>query len=202
MKRTKLFFSTVLFIFSAVSTSLFAQMQRPAPSPAASVSQVVGFTKISIDYSSPGVKERKVFGELEAYGKTWRAGANSATTISFSTAVKIGDKTLNPGKYSIFITPEENGPWTVHFNKDAKAVFAYMVDGKIDEEALAKDDAASVKVEPAELDQSMERLMYLISAEDNKTAKVIMVWDKVMITVEVDTMVDETIESMQSIFKS
>ncbi|UZR96040.1 DUF2911 domain-containing protein [Chondrinema litorale] len=201
MKRSKLLFTLTVFVFSAITTNLFAQMQRPAPSPAASVSQVVGFTKITIDYSSPAVKGRKVFGELEPYGKTWRAGANGATTINFSTGVKIGDQTLRPGTYSIFITPQESGPWTVHFNKDAKAVFAYMADGKIDEAALAKDDAVAVKVEPAVLDHSMERLMYMISAEDNKTAKVIMVWDKTMISVDVDTMVDDTLKSIEGIFK-
>tara|TARA_Y100001956_G_C4035697_1_gene148332 strand:- start:9 stop:614 length:606 start_codon:yes stop_codon:yes gene_type:complete len=201
MKRSKLLFTLTVFIFSAITTNLFAQMQRPAPSPAASVSQVVGFTKISIDYSSPAVKGRKVFGELEPYGKTWRAGANSATTINFSTGVKIGDQTLRPGTYSIFITPQASGAWTVHFNKDAKAVFAYMKDGNIDEEALAKDDAVAVKVEPVALDHSMERLMYMISAENNKTAKVMMVWDKTMIAVDVDTMVDDTLKSIEGIFK-
>lgn len=72
-----------LFIVSTFGA--LAQLQAPSPSPASFVSQNVGFTKISIDYSSPGVKGRKVFGELLKYGETWRAGANSQTIIEFST---------------------------------------------------------------------------------------------------------------------
>src|SRR5690606_26741381 len=101
MKYTKLF----LLAFALVITSTvaaFAQLQAPSPSPAASVSQVVGFTKISIDYSSPGVKGRKIFGELLKNGESWRAGANGQTIIEFSTGVSVGGKDLEAGKYSIF----------------------------------------------------------------------------------------------------
>ena len=201
MKATKLVLATLAsFIFSTLLITAQAQMQRPAPSPAASVSQVVGFTKISIDYSSPGVKDRKVFGELVKYGSPWRAGANAATTITFSTNVKIGDATLRAGTYSIFVTPMESGAWKIHLNKEAKAIFAYMSDGKIDGDALAKDLAVTVDATPVMLDDKMERLAYHISAEDNKTAKVSMAWDKSMVSFMVDTMVDEMMESMKGAF--
>lgn len=200
MKTSRLLMTMALFIFSALTLTTQAQMQRPAPSPAASVSQVVGFTKISIDYSSPGVKGRKIFGELEKYGAPWRAGANAATTITFSTNVKIGGTSLRAGTYSIFVTPMESGAWKFHFNKEGKSVFAYMSDGKIDGDALAKDLAVSVDATPVMLDDKMERLAYHISAEDNKTAKVSMAWDNVMVSFMVDTMVDEMMESMKGAF--
>lgn len=198
--RTSRLVLTLVAIFSTAIISVHAQMQRPAPSPAASVSQVVGFTKISIDYSSPGVKDRKVFGELIKYGTPWRAGANAATTITFSTNVKIGGTTLRAGTYSIFVTPMESGAWKFHFNKAGKSIFAYMADGKIDGDALAKDLAVSVDASPATLDDKMERLTYHISAEDNKAAKVSMAWDKAMVSFMVDTMVDEMMESMKGAF--
>lgn len=189
-----------ILMVTVLPISSYAQLQAPAASPSASVSQNVGFTKISIDYSSPALKGRKVFGELEKYGVSWRAGANAPTIIEFSTAVSIGGKNLRPGKYSIFITPQATGDWTVHFNSKASSVFAYMKDGKIDEEAVAKDDAASVNVAPRMAADSHERLTYAISAEDNKTAKITMAWDKVRLSFMVDTQVDQKMEGFKAAF--
>lgn len=197
MKSTKSFL-LVLVLVVAGTFSAFAQLQTPAASPAASVSQVVGFTKISIDYSSPAVKGRKIFGEIEKYGVTWRAGANAQTFIEFSTAVNVGGKNLRAGKYSIFMTPAASGEWTVHLNSKAASVFSYMKDGKIDEAAVAADDAVSFKVAPAA--GNTERLQYHISAENNKIAKVTMAWEKVVISFPVDTQVDQKMEGFKNAF--
>lgn len=198
MKRLPL----VLVAFALLmlsSFSAFAQLQSPSLSPSASVSQVVGFTKISIDYSSPAVKGRKIFGEIEKYGVTWRAGANAQTIIEFSTGVNVGGKNLRAGKYSIFITPTESGDWTVHLNSKAASVFAYMKDGKIDEEAVAKDDAVSFKA-TTERGGNTERLQYHISANDNKIALITMAWEGVKVTFPVDTQVDQKMEQFKSQF--
>ena len=183
------------FLFSMLTALVLttgqshAQLQMPAASPAAQVSQVVGFTKISIDYSSPAVKGRKVFGELEKFGAPWRAGANSPTTIEFSTAVNIEGTDIGPGKYTLFITPQASGDWTIHLNSKGNAIYAYMVDGKVDGNALAKDDAISIKAAPTTATETKERLTYTISAEDNKVARVTMEWDKTRLSFMVDTQV-------------
>lgn len=189
-----------MLLFLAVTFQSHAQLQAPASSPAAFVSQVVGFTKISIDYSSPAVKGRKIFGELEKYGVTWRAGANATTIIEFSTGVSVGGKNLRAGKYALYITPQASGEWTVHLNGKGNSVFFYMKDDKIDEEAVAKDDAASVKVTPVMAADSQERLSYSISAENNKVAKVTMAWDKVRLSFMVDTQVDQKMEGFKGAF--
>lgn len=200
MKNNKFFFLALsLMLFIAGTSQSFAQLQTPAASPAAFVSQNVGFTKISIDYSSPAVKGRKIFGEIEKYGVTWRAGANAQTVIEFSTAVSVNGKTLRPGKYSIFMTPMESGEWTVHLNSKAASVFAYMKDNKMDEEAIAKDDAVSFKVAPV-MGENIERLSYTISADNNKVAKVTMAWEKVKISFMVDTQVDQKMEGFKTAF--
>ncbi|MEP1087531.1 DUF2911 domain-containing protein [Algoriphagus sp.] len=201
MKNNKLFLSAfALVLFFSFSTISFAQLQAPAPSPAAHVSQVVGFTKISIDYSSPAVKGRKVFGELVPFGTSWRAGANNPTIIEFSTGVSIGGKNIGPGKYSIFITPQASGEWTVHLNGKGNAVYAYTKDGKVDEAALAKDDAVAVKVTPVAAPESFERLAYFISAEDNKVATVTFMWADTMLWFEVDTQVAQKMEQFKGVF--
>lgn len=202
MKNVKLFVGVLVLAFLAsVTQKATAQLQSPSPSPAGYVSQTVGFTKISIDYSSPGVKGRKVFGELEKYGVSWRAGANGPTMIEFSTGVSIGGKNIGAGKYSLFITPMQTGEWTIHLNSKGNAVFAYMKDDKIDEAALALDDAATIKVTPVMATESMERLAYAVSAQDNKVAKVTMAWDKVRLSFVVDTMVSQKLEGFTNTLK-
>ncbi len=201
MKNNKIFLAAfALILFFSVSTLSFAQLQAPAPSPSAYVSQNVGFTKISIDYSSPAVKGRKVFGELEKYGVTWRAGANGPTIIEFSTGVSIAGKNIGAGKYSLFITPQASGDWTIHLNGKANAVFAYMKDGGIDEEAMAKDDAVAIKVTPMAAPETFERLAYFISAGNNKVATVSFMWADVMLLFEVDTQVDQKMEQFKGVF--
>ncbi|HSJ66516.1 MAG TPA: DUF2911 domain-containing protein [Anditalea sp.] len=188
---------SLLLIFAA-SVQTQAQIQTPAASPAASVSQNVGFTKISIDYSSPAVKGRKIFGEIEKFGTPWRAGANAPTIIEFSTPVNIGGTNLRPGKYSIFMTPQETGEWTIHFNSKGNSIFAYMPGGNLDKEALAKDEAVSIKVNPVRTNDVQERLTYGISAGNNKVAQVHFGWEKIRISFEVDTQADQKMESFKS----
>jgi hypothetical protein len=198
MKSTHYFTLTLALLLSA-SLSAFAQLQTPSPSPAAYVSQVVGFTKISIDYSSPGVKGRKIFGDLVKYDETWRAGANGQTIIEFSTGVSVGGKNLGPGKYSIFITPTASGEWTIHLNQKTESVYAYMKDEKIDEAALAADDAVAVKATP-KTGEITDRLTYTISADNNKIATVTMAWEKVKVSFQVDTQADQKLEQLRSQF--
>ena len=190
--------TAILFLFATEQSH--AQMFAPAPSPAAHVSQVVGFTKISMDYSSPAVKGRKVFGELQKFGVTWRAGANAPTTIEFSTPVRIGDKNIGAGKYNVFITPQASGAWTIHLNGKGKDVYAYTADGKVDEVALAKDDIVAVTATPVMGNEVQERLTYTVSAENNKMAKVTMAWEKVKLSFMVDTQVDQKMESFKTAF--
>ncbi|WP_162340210.1 DUF2911 domain-containing protein [Cyclobacterium salsum] len=189
-----------LMLFLSVVYQSHSQIQAPAPSPAASVSQNVGFTTISMNYSSPGVKGRMVFGELVPYGVPWRAGANDPTTIEFSTAVSIGGTTLGPGKYSVFITPAVSGDWTVHFNSKGNAIYAYMQGDTVDAAALSKDDAVAISVSPVITGKQKERLSYSISAADNKVAEVVFEWDDVMFSFEVDTQVDQKMENFKAAF--
>lgn len=104
----------------AVIISFFAQAQElPKPSPLGSVEQRVGLTDIKITYSRPSAKERVVFGELVAYDKLWRTGANASTKISFSTDVIIGGITVQAGEYSFYTIPGKD-KWKVILNSNLK----------------------------------------------------------------------------------
>ena len=106
------------------STGLMAQITAPQPSPAAKVQQTVGLTDISIEYSRPSKNDRVIFGELVPMDEVWRTGANDATTIEFTSDVKIEGQSLPKGKYALFTIPEEN-EWTIIINKNAKQWGAY-----------------------------------------------------------------------------
>src|SRR5262245_11757236 len=89
-----------------------AQLDLPRPSPLCKVSQVVGLTEISVEYSSPAVKGRKIWGGVVPVGELWRTGANSATKVTFSTEVTVAGKPVPAGTYAIFSSPAKDG-WTI-----------------------------------------------------------------------------------------
>jgi Protein of unknown function (DUF2911) len=89
--------------------------KRPSP-PVLTTGKIASAT-ISVDYSSPSVKGRKIFGGILPYGKLWRAGANEATIFSTDKDITVEGKKLPVGKYSFFATPGEK-KWTVFFNSE------------------------------------------------------------------------------------
>lgn len=106
----------LLFVMAVLmAMPLAAQAQK---SPKAEVKGKVGGANVTIVYSQPSARGRKVMGELVPYGKVWRTGANAATTIEFDKAVKIEGKDLAAGKYALFTIPNEK-EWTIIFNSVA-----------------------------------------------------------------------------------
>ena len=87
------------------------------PSPPATATGKIGDAAITIDYSSPSVKGRKIFGGILPYDKLWRAGANEATIFTTDKDITVEGKKLAAGKYSFFATPGEN-QWTIFFNSE------------------------------------------------------------------------------------
>jgi tetratricopeptide (TPR) repeat protein len=161
-----------------IATPALAQqgLKVPEASPAASVSQTVGLTKIEVSYHRPAVNKRKVFGQLVPYGEVWRAGANENTIISFSSPVKIEGHTLNAGTYGLHMIPAAK-QWTIIFNNvnTGWGSFAYS----------DKDDALRVTVTP-QAGEFAERLAYVIDDPTEHSATVTMHWDKVKVPFKID----------------
>lgn len=157
-----------------VSASVMAQDAKPKPkaSPAETATGKIGSANVTINYGSPSVKGREIWGKLEAYDKIWRAGANDATTFETDKDVKVEGKVLPAGKYSFFLIPRESGTWTAIFNKEPKQWGAYKYEEAKD--ALRVD----VKVKP--LAETQEKLVYNIT---NKGFS--LNWDKVSVPVAV-----------------
>ena len=156
------------FILLATFTfSAFSQLNLPRKSPKSSISYTVGLTDITINYSSPGVNDREIWGALEPYNEIWRAGANEATTMEFSTDIMIENQKVPAGKYSFFIIPKAEGDWTLIFNKVADQWGAYRYD--------EKQDALRVEVTPAAID-NVETMEFIIEG-----SSVILRWEKVSV---------------------
>ncbi len=123
----KIFLSILCLVFLV---SANAQKQRP--SPAATAEGTINGAKITISYSQPSAKGRKIFGGLEAYGKVWRTGANEATVFETDKAIKVEGKDLAAGKYELFTIPGEK-EWVIIFQNYAKqwGAFSYKEENDV-----------------------------------------------------------------------
>ena len=134
--------SLALVLFAFITVDGISQDKKPA-SPKETVETTIEGTKITIVYSRPSAKGRKVMGELVPFGQVWRTGANDATTIEFDKAVTIEGKSLAAGKYALFTIPGEK-EWTIIFNKEPKQWGAYKY--------KESDDVLRVNVKPGKAD--------------------------------------------------
>ncbi|HEX9252374.1 MAG TPA: DUF2911 domain-containing protein [Ignavibacteriaceae bacterium] len=189
MRKTKFIFSLIL-IFTVIS---FTQdFKTPRPSPDATVSQYVGVTNITVDYSSPAVKGRKIWGELVPFGQVWRTGANEATTITFTDAVSINGNELAAGTYGIHSIPNAN-EWEIIFSKDTP------VDGSSTFDP--KKEVLRIKVKPEE-HHFMERMTFLFKDATENSVNVNLVWEKLKVSFKVDVKTQElTLQKARDAFK-
>lgn len=108
-------FSLALTFLAMQASGQQDKSKRPSP-PAQAQCDLGGGKTLTVDYSSPRAKGRKVFGGLVPYGQVWRAGANEATTFVTTEDLKVGGKDVPAGKYTIFTIPEEK-KWTLIISK-------------------------------------------------------------------------------------
>ena len=172
----------LVVVGSLLATSLFAQaaapkIDFPAASPAATVKQRVGLTDVEISYSRPSMKGRTIFGGLVPYDQVWRTGANTATNITFSTAVKLNGTTVPAGKYELFSIPGKT-EWTVIIHKDMSQWGAYTYD--------AKNDVARVKVTPVTYPVSVESFAIGLADLRDESATLYLLWDKTRVPVKLE----------------
>jgi hypothetical protein len=159
MKRmlslTSFFIAGLLF-----SSFAHAQQDKSArPSPPATATSKIGDATITINYSSPAVKGRKIWGELVPYDKAWRAGANEATVFETDHEIKVEGKTLPAGKYSLFAIPGEK-EWTIILNSQT-GQWGIKRTGEANRDPA--NDVLTVTVKPRKSDSFNERLAYVIN---------------------------------------
>jgi hypothetical protein len=113
-KRVVLLISCI-FLLAIAASAQMDKNQRPSP-PASAHCKFSDGKTVNVDYSSPRMKGRKIYGGLVPYGQVWRAGANEATTFVTDTDVMVGDKEVPAGSYTLFAIPDQ-GRWTLIVSK-------------------------------------------------------------------------------------
>ena len=158
---------------SEQSTTAIPETKKKPLSPHTSTMAMIGDAHIHIDYSSPGVRGRMIFGGLLAYDQVWQAGAHKATWIESNQDLIIAGQELKAGKYGFFLIPNQK-EWTVIFNTN------WDQHGKDDYEQ--KDDAIRFKVIPQILEESTEHLEYSVKKLDENSGTINMRWENVLIS--------------------
>lgn len=156
------------------------QAQRPMLSQAAVTTQRIGLTDVTVTYHRPGVKGRKLWGELVPYNEVWRAGANEATTITFSDNVRVNGRPLQAGTYSFFIRPGRK-IWQVIFNANARQWGTFFLD--------KSKNILSFPVESREIPHE-EWLLYTFTDLTMKSATLEMRWGERAIGFTIETETD------------
>jgi hypothetical protein len=168
----------IIFILASMVASyvLNAQVKTPAPSPRSTLTQVVGLTDVTVEYSRPSAKGRTVFGDLVPFGKLWRTGANANTTVSFSEDVVINGNTLKKGKYAIYTEPKAD-MWEVIF-------YSTTDNWGTPENWNVNNVAVSTNVDPIALNNNVETFTIGIGNLTNDSATIDISWEKTMVSVK------------------
>lgn len=216
LKRSSVFFTVLCAL--CFTASAFAQIPVPRPSQKASVMQRIGPTDITITYSRPGVKGRKIWGDplpeqtakvkgnatldnqnerpkdavIVPYGHMWRTGANEATMFEVTSDVLINGQKLAAGSYSLHTIPNKD-EWTIVFNGTANQWGSFSYD--------PAKDTLRVKAKPQTVADSQEWLAFTIDPVADDAAQVNIRWEKISVpfTVKVPDVPAATLTRLKTI---
>jgi len=174
-----------VFFLIAIATCLhaasFAQLRTPAPSPTQNVKQDFGLSSIELSYSRPGMKGRKIYGDLVPFGNVWRTGANQATTINFGDEVTIGGTKVPAGKYGLLSIPDK-ASWTIILTKqlDVTSPSAYK----------KESDVVRVTVKPVASKEKVETFTMQFANIKSSSVDLQILWENTLVTLPIKTDVD------------
>ncbi len=164
-------------------TAQCQMLKTPQPSPGQTIKQDFGISSVELTYSRPGIKGRKIFGDLVPYGKVWRTGANSATHLKFGDDVTIGGQPLKAGEYVLYTIPNP-GEWDVIINKGVN---------NWGTEYKQEEDAVRFKVRSMTMDEPMETFTMQFANVKPGSMELHIMWDKTAIAIPIETDVDKKV---------
>jgi hypothetical protein len=169
----------------AASFVLFSAASRaqitPQPSTSQTITQGFGLGTITLTYSRPNTKGRKIFGYVEPYGAVWRTGANWATTINFSDDVSIEGNKVPAGEYALFSIPGEN-QWTIILSKKAKQWGAYTYS--------QGDDFLRFSVKPVNLPRPVETFTLAFENMFPTSGELHLLWENTFLAIHLTCDID------------
>jgi hypothetical protein len=151
------------------------QDKSKRPSPPGTAEVTLKNKEITIDYSRPSLKGRKVGQELAPYGKVWRTGANEATALNTAIDLNIGGAKVPAGKYTLYTLPSE-GTWKLIINKQT---------GQWGTQYDESQDLARVDMKKTALSQSVEQFTISFDKKDENTANLNLDWENTRVSVEI-----------------
>jgi hypothetical protein len=174
----------VLLLVGSMSSAFAQQIQMPQASPSAKIAQQVGLSNVSVDYSRPSTKGRKIFGELVPFGEVWRTGANGATLLTFSTDVIISGKNVPAGQYALYAIPNKS-EWTMILSKNTKLWGAIGYN--------ESDDLVRFNVSPNKLSRNYETMEITFADMTDTGANLSIKWETTRVDFRIETEVDEIV---------
>ncbi|HMO37850.1 MAG TPA: DUF2911 domain-containing protein [Saprospiraceae bacterium] len=172
-------------VLALLTVDANAQIRTPQPSPASKLTQTVGLTEVTIEYSRPSAKGRAIFGTdgIVPFETMWRTGANAATKLTFSDDVKINGQSLKKGSYAIFTKPGA-GQWDVMlFNYDTPSAGGYG----------DKKPVISFSTTPVMLPNMVETFTIGVNNITNTTADIDIAWEKTSIKLPLEVEFDSRV---------
>lgn len=184
----KLIFSLLLTV--ACSFGALAQIQTPAASPEQTLTQSVGLSSVTVQYSRPAMRGRAIFGDLVPMDKLWRTGANKNTLVTFESDATVGGSPLKAGTYALYTVPSKD-EWTVYFYTDTEN---WGLPKPWDENKIA----AVFKVKAQSLDSSVESFTITIDKVTDSGAHLTISWENTSVAIpfgfDTESAVMQTIE--------
>jgi hypothetical protein len=180
-----------LLAIPIILSSAYSHAQiTPQPSSSQTITQGFGLGAITLTYSRPNTKGRKVFGYVEPYDKVWRTGANWATVITFSDDVTLEGNKVPAGEYALFTIPGET-QWTIILSKKAKQWGAYTYS--------QGDDYLRFSVRPVKLPQPVETFSLQFENMYPTSGELHLLWENTAVAIhlncDIDTKVMARIDS-------
>ncbi len=169
------------FLLLAFSLGSIAQIQTPAASPNQTLTQSVGLSKVSLEYSRPAMRGRTIFGDLVPMDELWRTGANKNTLVTFDSDATIGATTLKAGTYALYTVPSKD-QWTVYFYTDTD-------NWGLPSSWTVEKIAAEYKAMPRTLSQAVESFTITVDEVTDSGAQLTLSWENISVAIpfSVDT---------------
>ena len=167
----------VKLVVPSIVLAVLAAAQENRPSPPATADVTLAGKQITIKYSRPSMRGRKIMGDVVPYGQVWRTGANEATTLITPVALKIGSADVSAGEYTLWTLPGANS-WKLIINKQT---------GQWGTDYDEKQDLTRVDMQKSTLPQPVEEFLISWHNVSDRKANLVLEWETTRISVPVET---------------